>query len=392
MIHRLKISTFVIITLLSTICYAITDIYIPSLPSIGKYFKCEKYLVFYTLTTYLVSTSLSQLILGPLSDKFGRKNIIIWGLVVSISGTILCIMASSIYMLIVGRLIQGGGMGIMAVARSIILDVYKGRDLYKNNAKLSTVMPLIILLTPILGGYVEHYFFWRTNFVIVFLSLLSLIILTYFKISETNQNLVFGNISFKGIIQNYVYLLKNCKFVIYSLCASICLMNFIIYLGISSYILQNTVGLSSVHYGYLVIIICSSVLLAGICNNILLNIYLPQILVLLGAVIITTSGIISIILYTFFNFSVFSIMCPAAILSFGINIMMSNSFTSALLPFKKNTGAASALFGGIKLMGGSIGSFLAAILINQEIDVLGITYVVTGLFAVTMLIIINNKP
>lgn len=146
----------------------ITDFYLPALPSMEGVFRATTTQIQLTITCSLIGLALGQLIIGPLSDKFGRKPILLVSFVAFIAATIGCLLSSEIYPFIAFRLIQGiAGSGGVVVARSIVADLFKGEDLAKFFAMLGAIHGLAPVCAPILGGLMLKFTDWHGVFVIL---------------------------------------------------------------------------------------------------------------------------------------------------------------------------------------------------------------------------------
>ncbi len=149
------LSLFAIILLLATSGQIAADLYLPSLPFIAKGLKSPIHLVQLSLSLYMIGLASSQLIYGPLSDGIGRKKPIIIGFTLLVIGSIICLTASSIKSLIIGRCIQGMGAGCsISLSRAILRDIYTGKHLAKLGSYLAVCSVAIMASAPLVGGYI----------------------------------------------------------------------------------------------------------------------------------------------------------------------------------------------------------------------------------------------
>ena len=139
--------------LLIALGYVVTDIYLPSLPALSAYFHASDREVQITLSSYLLSFSLAPLIFGPLSDKFGRKKVILYGLFISIAATLSCLVAQTIQQFSAFRFLQGVGTGaVMIASRTTASDLFSGTALAKQMSLMTMLMPFVLAIAPVIGG------------------------------------------------------------------------------------------------------------------------------------------------------------------------------------------------------------------------------------------------
>lgn len=154
-----------VILMLMVLMQMTTDQYVPSLPAITKEFHSSEASIQLTLSLFMLGLSISHVFYGPLSDKIGRKPPLIFGVGLSILGSLCCFLAPSVLVLIIGRFIQGFGIGCCgSVGRSLVRDLFTDRILSKIGSYVGIVSVFIMVASPILGGYIQEHFGWRINF------------------------------------------------------------------------------------------------------------------------------------------------------------------------------------------------------------------------------------
>lgn len=167
-----------------------SDIYAPCLPVIAIDMHTSVSLAGLSMSIYMFGTAISQLIYGPLSEGIGRKTPMLIGLFIMTIGSIICVLATNIDTLIIGRLIQGCGAGACACLwRSVFRDSFSGEDLSKYASYLVVLIMFIAPAAPIIGGILQEIFGWQSNFIFMAVySLLSLVGII-FKFHETNKHI-----------------------------------------------------------------------------------------------------------------------------------------------------------------------------------------------------------
>jgi len=157
---------FLVLVTLTTFGHTLADMYVPSLPAITKAFQIPISYVQLSVSAYMLTFSLSQIIYGPFSERYGRKPPIYFGLILCLIGTFICASATDITQLIIGRLVQGiGGGAAIAVGRAIARDIYSGTALAKVTSYLGMTATILLALSPVIGGYLQEHFHWQAVFI-----------------------------------------------------------------------------------------------------------------------------------------------------------------------------------------------------------------------------------
>ena len=142
-----------------------TDLFLPALPIMADYFQAAPGLTNLTLMGFMFSFALSMLIWGPLSDKYGRRPVILSGLALYLTSSVLCALSTDIWTLIAGRVVQAVGSGaVSAVAMAITKDVFKGRTMENVLTTIQTMMLIAPMIAPVLGGFLLAFISWRGIF------------------------------------------------------------------------------------------------------------------------------------------------------------------------------------------------------------------------------------
>ena len=143
-----------------------TDMYLPSLPDIARQLGASTAQVQLTISAYLIGFAVGQILYGPVSDRHGRKPVLLAAVALYCVASLACALSTSIEMLIVSRFVQAlGGSGGIVLARAIVRDLYSGARAGRELSLISSVMALAPVLAPIVGGVLQTGFGWRSIFV-----------------------------------------------------------------------------------------------------------------------------------------------------------------------------------------------------------------------------------
>ena len=240
-----KLFLVLLLGVLSAFGPFVVDLYLPSLPQLASFFETSASMTQLTLTTAMIGLALGQLLLGPLSDKFGRKKPLIVSLVIYIISTVLIVFSPNIETMIVLRVIQGlSSAGSVVISRAVATDLYRGREMTRFFGLLMTINGIAPIISPILGSLLLEYISWKGVF--VFLALIGVVVLFFcFRLKESLsvenrlQGSIFATFSTFGVI------IKNRLFMSYVGIESFLLGAMFAYIAASPFILQSFYGLSA---------------------------------------------------------------------------------------------------------------------------------------------------
>jgi DHA1 family bicyclomycin/chloramphenicol resistance-like MFS transporter len=335
-----------------------TDLYLPALPTMSSYFGSNAAIVNLTLSIFFIFYSVGILVWGPLSDKYGRKPVILIGSTIYIISSIACALSTNVYFLILARAVQGiGSGGITSASMAIIKDCFTGKRREKILAITQSISGLAPMLAPVVGALILQFFNWRGTFwALTVICVLNLILTLLYQESLKENERYKG--SLLGSMSRLVVVGKNKSFIIPAIIFSLPALPFLGYISISSYIYVNYFGLSEQVYSYF---FATNALIAILGPTIYVR-YLSQLnkkAFVAGCFAITAlSGILMMTIGT---------LAPITFLI--CNIMMSLMMT-AMRPFSTNllfdqqkgdAGSASSIINTSFTVFGSIGMTIASI-------------------------------
>ena len=146
----------------------VTDMYLPALPAMAGYFATSSSMVQMGLTTSMIGLAVGQLFFGPLSDKYGRRPLLLLSMSLFVVATVFCIFAPDIQTFVSMRLLQGiGASGGIVISRSVAADTFSGRDLAKAMAVIGAINGIAPVASPVVGGFFVDTIGWRGIFVLL---------------------------------------------------------------------------------------------------------------------------------------------------------------------------------------------------------------------------------
>ena len=343
------------------------QILLPALPVIKDTFQVSNDVAQLTLSLSMFAIAIGTLIYGPLSDKYGRRVIMLLGLVITIAGSIFCFLATSIDLLILGRFIQAfGGAAGLVLARAIVRDVYEAEDAARVIATLVMVMVVIPMLSPALGGELMDQFGWQSVFIaIAFFGVLIFL----FSISYLPETL-WEPIPFEGagaVLVTFMSLFKSPAFCGYAFCVTFVSVVFFSFISAAPEIMVSVLDRPPTEYGYYFIMIP-----LGFMSGNYVTLYFGRSkelnrLITWGASISIVGIALAFILLSLGIKHPLALFVPISIAIFGNGITLPNAMAAAINEFPNLAGSASGLTGFLQMAFSAVAAQVVALIFNGTV-------------------------
>jgi DHA1 family bicyclomycin/chloramphenicol resistance-like MFS transporter len=323
-----------------------TDLYLASLPHLASDFGVTPATVQQTLSLFVIGFGVAQLISGPLSDRFGRRPVLLAGLGIYIAASLACALVASLDLLIAARFVQAIGCCTAAViARALIRDAFTPTEGAKVMAKASSLLSLAPIFGPILGGYLQVWFGWRAAF---FFHTFFCIVLTgaaWRLLRETNLHCNPDAIRLRNLIMVYRRIASADFFWAYTLPGALSYAAIFTFISGSSLVLINVLGVPTDIYGYCFAFGVSGYLIGTlVCRHLLARIGLERALTV-GTTLSLFSGLLFATL-VFAGIEHWTVVVGCLFLTMGAHgINFPCAQTGAVAPFPREAGAAAGLLG-----------------------------------------------
>jgi DHA1 family bicyclomycin/chloramphenicol resistance-like MFS transporter len=372
-----------------------TDLYLPSLPSLARYFAVGVEDIQLTLSVFLVGLATAQLVYGPLSDRFGRRPVLLVGLTIYVIASFFCMLAPSVPVLVAARFVQAVGACVGPVlGRAVVRDVYGREGAARVLAYMSAAMALAPAIGPILGGFLEEWFGWRINFLALVIYGSGGLVIAWRILPETNKSPDLQAAQPIRILLGYRGLLNHRAYVGYVFCCAFAYSGIFAFISGSSYVLQEVVGLGPIGFGLcfagVVIGYIIGTMVAGRLSRQLgidrligigagIGVAGGALLLALALADSTRSGVAGALL----------IVGPMLVFMIGVGLVLPNSIAGAIGPFPRAAGAASALLGFTQMTAAAaIGIAVAALYDGSSVPMTAtIAVVALGVLLAFMLLV-----
>ncbi len=354
-----------LLTVLVALGQISTSIYIPSLPSLVEAFDTVPGQVNLTLSVFLAGFAVAQLIYGPLSDRYGRRPVLLAGIALYFAASAACAFAGSIEALIAGRFAQAlGACAGPVLGRAIIRDVYGSDRSARVMAYIGVAFAVSPALTPILGGYLQVWFGWQASFIFLALLAASVFGAVWAFLEETNPpNPEASRISSPG--RTYAVFFSSPVFIGYAGAVAFVFAGMMAYTALAPFVFIEGFGLTPDAFGLLFVFIVLG-FLAGTLTAGRLTLRLGvERMVLAGIVLALAGGGAMVALALAGLNGTAAVIAPMAVFLAGMGIVLPNGMAGAMAPFPKAAGAASALMGFTQMAVAAGASLIAGRLPHQ---------------------------
>ncbi|WP_039457169.1 multidrug effflux MFS transporter [Candidatus Jidaibacter acanthamoebae] len=351
----MKVSSgFITIILLCILAGAEVDLFVPSFPQISKQFQLTPFMVELTLSANLIAYCISSLAVGSLGDRYGRKVVMIWGLVVFILGSILCVIAEQFYIIILGRFLQGAGIAAPAILTYVLVsDIYGRKDQLNVISILNGVVTLAMAFAPILGSYVNLYYSWKGNFIVLLIfGIICLIMLCLFIKEQHDRELKSRNLE---LFVSYLPVLRSGKVIAFTV--SFCFLScpYWIFIGISPILYMTDFKMSLEKFGFYQGAMAVAFSTVSISSSYALKIISRKRMFLTGIFLCALSAIFILFLGIIESKNPIAITGALVLLSMGVVLPINILYYEALEIMEKNKGKIAAVILSSRLIFTAIG-------------------------------------
>jgi MFS transporter, DHA1 family, multidrug resistance protein len=364
------------------------DMYLPALPTIATELETTSAAVQLTLTGTLIGLALGQLVLGPLSDRFGRRRPLLAGTALHVVASLLVLVAPDITVLGVLRLLQGVGTAAGSViAIAVVRDLFDGRAAATMLSRLFLVIGAAPVLAPTIGGEVLRHTSWRGVFVVLAVYGLLLLAVGAFLLRETLPPERRSTSGVAGTLRGYRSLFRDRAYVGLVLVAGLTMAGLFSYVSGSSFVFQDEFGLDEQQFGLL--FGAGAVWLIGATqlNPLLLRWVSPAQVLVAGTGAGTAAGVLLLVLAASGTGGLLGVAVPLWAVLFAAGLALPNAPALALSRHGDAAGTAAALLGAVQFGVGAAVSPLVGLLGNDAVA-MGTVVVGSLVLAIVVLVVV----
>ena len=350
------------------------DMYLPSLPDIAHVLGAPVARTQLTISSYLIGFAVGQMIYGPLSDRYGRRPVLLAAVALYLASTLACAAAQSVDLLIAARLLQGiSGSGAIVLARAIVRDVYSGVQAARELSLMGSISATAPIVAPMIGGVLQAGFGWRANFICMSVGGLIALLVAGRLLPETlRPDNRASPLSFFSMMRGYGAVARHRGFLVYLGIITTTYAGLFAWVSGASVVLQGVYGLSAVTFGFTFALGAAGYMLgAMIATRLVVRLGLDR-TIGVGVVVIAAGGL-SLALAVATGVPGLWLVAAMALYLAGVGLAMPQAMAGALTPFPDRAGTAASLMGLVQqALAAIIAAVIGAYLVQSAWPVTGV--------------------
>ena len=354
-----------------------TDLYLPALPAIRDSLDASMGQIQLTLTALLLAFGISQLVWGPLSDRYGRRPILLWGMGAYVIASLACVAAPGIGWLIAARTVQGIAMGAAVMAaRAIVRDLYPPQEGAQVMSQALTGLGMIACTCAPVGGLLSDWVGWRYALLSVTLFGVLTWGLLLWEFQETLAQRRMDALRWDSLWRSNLEIIRHPVFRTWCALSSASYLGLFTFLATSSFVFTQQLGYSKTTYGLLMLTMSLAYILGTIWGRWMLRrTSMHRTVGVAGLLSISGGVLLTVLAYTGSGqpwYGAWAVMLPVYLFMFGHGVHQPCGQSAAVAPFPLKAGTASALNGFLMMVGAFfMGGWLGR---NMEVPLLALAH------------------
>lgn len=363
-LNRQKPPSGFTLVVIASISVLSMNMILPALPSMTEYFQTTYSIMQLTVTGYLAMTGLLQIFFGPLSDRYGRRPVLLIGLAIFILASFLCMLAPNIEIFLLGRVLQTSAATGIVLSRAIVRDLYSADEAASKLGYVTVGMMVVPMFSPLIGGLLDQYFGWQAIFALMTVFACICLVVVYFDLGETNKN---KSNSLSEQIKAYPELFKSRRFWGYTLTASFTSGAYFSLLGGGPFVATEHFHLGPAEFGSYFLFLATGYLLGNLASGKFSTRFGINKMMMMGAIVSSIGLAISVVIILLGYASAISFFGSMFFVGIGNGLTLPNANAGMVSVRPKLAGSASGLGGAVMIGGGSaMAAYVSSILTIQS--------------------------
>jgi len=360
------------------------DVILPSFPALSDHFATPSSEIALSISLFALGVAISQFFLGPLSDRIGRKGLLVLGLAISILGAVGCANTVQFIPFMIFRTLQAIGCGCFVLLNALVQDLFTGAERDRTRILVTSASGVFISTSPLVGALLQHLAGWQASFYLFALIAL-LVLIQAVRILPPTRG---ANRQAKGLISAYRELLCNPAFMGFSLIAAIAFTCHFAFIALSPLIFLEHLQLTQLQFGLTLLSYGVAYVTGGLIASRMSRSVSHRLQLNTGLALIGLAGVTMLSLAALTERSVASILLPMMICTAGTTIARPAATSRAMELVPASAGASASVLNTLVLAAGAVGSAAISLVAGDFEWVLGVAFLalcLTGLITVTRL-------
>ena len=339
------------------------NIFLPSLPAIARHFETDYAVVQLTVSLYLAATALLQLGIGPASDRFGRRPVMLTCFLVFMTGSVAAIYAPTIELLLMARVLQAFAAAGMVLSRAIVRDTVGANEAASKIGYVTMGMSVVPMIGPFIGGLLDEAYGWRSTFLVTLGFGMVALTVIYFDLGETNHH---RSSSMRSQFSAYPELFRSRRFWGYTLTAVFTSGTFFAFLGGGPFVATEILGMSPSQYGLYFALVSVGYMLGNFLSGRYSRSVGINVMMLTGNIVAALGMAGALVLIAFGREDAITLFGPVAFVGVGNGMTLPNANAGLVSVRPHLAGSASGLGGALQIGGGAALSVVAGMVLGPQ--------------------------
>ena len=350
----------ILLTAMTAIGGLATNIYVPTLPDLARDLDTTRAMAQNTLSSYFAGVAIAQLFYGPMSDKYGRRPILLGGMILFVAASVLCALSPSIEALIWARFAQAAGACVgQVIVRAVVRDLFDRDETASMMASIMLAIAIAPAAAPVLGALIHTYVNWQMNFLVIAVFGLVVLLLSRRYLPETlkPEHRITGSSS---LMAGYGRLLKSPVYMGYTFCSMFIFALLFSFQSTVPFIIIDELGFSELEFSLIGMIPVFGFVIGSFSAGRFTPRFGIDPMIRIGLGISVLGGILMVSLALLLPLSAMVIMAPMAVIVLGMGMVFPNASAAAVSVHPEIAGTASALMGFTQMAGGGLAVTIVA--------------------------------
>ncbi|MBM86129.1 MAG: Bcr/CflA family drug resistance efflux transporter [Rhodospirillaceae bacterium] len=372
---------------------AAIDMYLPSLPTIERDLSARTGKAALTLSSFYIGLAFGQLFYGAVSDAYGRRRVMMGGIVLYSLASLGCILASDADELIAARFIQAlGAASGGVIARAIVRDMFEIGEAARAQSFINLAFSVTPLLAPLIGGYVLIWFGWRAIFVVLCVFGVGCLVALVFRVPETLTEERRTPLSLTGLLRNYRCILTHRQSIGCILTGAFAFSCMFTFFAASPFVYIEVFKVPDQHYGLLFALNVLGIMAANLINARLVVGRGALYMLRVGSIVSAAGGTILFVVTTLEIGGLVGVVAPLILVVGSLGFIGANAIAGALAPFPKLAATTASLFGFCQLLLGGMVGWLAGSLQDGTSGPMGLIIGVMSVMGLMACLLLIKQP